>query len=126
MTDLVASVTDNCDTSIGIGNVVIARVSSDEPENGNDDGNTVNDIVIAADCKSVRLRRERDRLNGRVYTIVLQVRDSSNNVRTVTKTVAVPLDQSVTPAQLGPGTGYSVTSSCALAPLSLRRARRQE
>jgi CSLREA domain-containing protein len=118
VTDLVTSVTDNCDRSVGIGNVVIANVSSDEPENGDDDGNTVNDIVIAADCKSVRLRRERDgNLNGRVYTIMLQVKDSSNNVRTVTKTVTVPLNQSGTPAQLGPGPGYSVTSSCALAPL---------
>ena len=68
VTDLVTSVTDNCDGIVGIGNVVIAKVSSDEPENGNDD-NTVNDIVIAADCKSVTLRRERDEsLNGPVYT----------------------------------------------------------
>jgi len=112
-------VTDNCDRSVGIGNVVIAGVSSDEPENsgGDGDGNTVNDIVMAADCKSVQLRRERDEnLNGRVYTIVLQVKDVSNNVRTVTKTVTVPINQSGLPAQLGPGTGYSVTSSCGLAP----------
>src|SRR5262249_2485291 len=77
--DLVTGVTDTCDRSLGIGNVVIAGVSSDEPENGGgDDGNTVNDIVIAADCKSVQLRRERnENLNGRVYTIVLQVKDAS-------------------------------------------------
>jgi Domain of unknown function DUF11/HYR domain len=117
VTDLVTSVTDNCDVGIGISNVVITQVSSDEPENGDDDGNTVNDIVIAADCKSVRLRRERnENLNGRVYTITLRVKDSSNNVRTVTKTVTVPLNQSGTPAQLGPGPGYSVTSNCGLAP----------
>jgi CSLREA domain-containing protein len=117
--ELVTGVTDNCDRSVGIGNVVIAGVSSDEPENsgGDGDGNTVNDIVMAADCKSVQLRRERDEnLNGRVYTIVLQVKDVSNNVRTVTKTVTVPINQSGLPAQLGPGTGYSVTSSCGLAP----------
>jgi hypothetical protein len=79
---------------------------------------TIGNVVIAADCKSVRLRRERnENLNGRVYTIMLQVKDSSNNVRTVAKTVTVPLEQSGTPAQLGPGTGYSVMSSCALAPL---------
>lgn len=118
VSSLVTSVTDNCGGSIPISNVVIAQVSSDEPENGPDDGNTVNDIVIAADCKSVQLRAERQSGgNGRVYTITLQVKDSNNNVRTVTKTVGVPPNQSGMPALLGPGPGYSVTSSCLLAPL---------
>jgi hypothetical protein len=118
VSSLVTSVTDNCGGTIPISNVVIARVSSDEPENGSGDGNTVNDIVIAANCKSVQLRAERQGGgNGRVYTITLQVKDSSNNVRTVTKTVGVPPNQSGMSALLGPGPGYSVTSNCVLAPL---------
>ncbi|HWO01841.1 MAG TPA: hypothetical protein VNS63_21480 [Blastocatellia bacterium] len=57
---------DGCDSAIDISDVVISAVSSDEPENnGNGDGNTTNDIAIAADCKSVQLRAERaDQLNG--------------------------------------------------------------
>lgn len=124
VTDLVTGVSDNC-TSLNVGNVVIAQVSSDEPENnaGPGDGNTVNDIVIANDCKSVQLRAERDgNLNGRVYTIVLQVSDAAGNVRTVTPTVTVPHDQSGGMAQIGPGPGYSVTSNCVLGPLPLIRA----
>lgn len=122
ISDLVTGITDNCDGNIPISNVVIAQVSSDEPENGPDDGNTVNDIVIAAGCKSVQLRAERQGSgNGRVYTITLQVKDSRNNVRTVTKMVEVPPNQSGLPAILGPGPGYSVTSSCVLAPLAFRR-----
>ena len=40
--------------------MVIDKVTSDEIENGNGDGNTMNDIVIAGDCKSVQLRSERE------------------------------------------------------------------
>jgi hypothetical protein len=121
VSDLVTGVTDNCDGTMPISNVTIARVSSDEPENGMDDGNTTDDIVIAADCKSVQLRAERQESgNGRVYTITLQVRDARNNVRTVTKIVCVPINLSGTPAVLGPGPGYSVTSNCVLAPLAFR------
>ena len=60
VTDFVTGVTDSCDTTLGIGSVVIEKVTSDEIENGNGDGNTLNDIVIAADCKSVQLRSERE------------------------------------------------------------------
>ena len=54
MSQMVASVTDGCNTSLGINNVVIERVTSDEPDNatGDSDGNTTQDIVISADCKS--------------------------------------------------------------------------
>jgi hypothetical protein len=114
MSQLVASATDNCDGNV-FSSVVIASVSSDEAENapGDTDGNTTNDIVIAADCKSVQLRAERDtNLNGRVYTIVLRVRDAAGNVGTASRTVIVPLDQSGGGAILGPGPGYTVTGTC--------------
>jgi hypothetical protein len=76
--------------------VVIVSVTSDEVDNGGGaDGNTVNDIVIANDCKSVQLRRERDGdLDGRVYTVTFAVTDSLGHTATATAQVTVPLDQS--------------------------------
>jgi hypothetical protein len=91
--DFVASVSDSCDASVDINDVVISQATSDEAENanGNGDGNTVNDIVIAPDCKSLQLRSERDGGgNGRVYTITVQVKDSSGNVATAVRKVFVP------------------------------------
>lgn len=114
MSDLVASATDNCSGNL-INSVVIASVSSDEAEDapGSSDGNTTNDIVIAANCKSVQLRAERDtNFNGRVYTIVLRVTDGAGNVSTASRTVIVPLNQSGGGAILGPGPGYTVLGTC--------------
>jgi HYR domain len=114
MSQLVASVTDNCGGNF-INNVKITSVSSDESEDnpGPGDGSTLNDIVIAANCKSVQLRAERDgNLNGRVYTINLKVTDGLGNVTTASRTVVVPLSQSGGGAILGPGPGYTKTSSC--------------
>jgi uncharacterized repeat protein (TIGR01451 family) len=86
----VASASDSCDASVNINKVVISQVTSDEIENGNGDGNTNNDIVIAPDCKSVQLRSEREGGgDGRVYTITLKVKDSSGNVTTATRKVVV-------------------------------------
>jgi hypothetical protein len=110
--DLVTSVTDNCDSSVGVGSVVIASVSSDEPENSLGDGNTLNDIVIANDCKSVQLRSERiGSGNGRVYTITFQVTDGAGNVSTTTAKVRVPKAQNGTVA-VDDGPSYTVLSSC--------------
>lgn len=112
MSDLVASATDNCSGNL-INSVVIASVSSDEAENGSGSGNTLNDIVIAANCKSVALRAEREGGgNGRVYTIVLRVKDAAGNIGTASRTVTVPANQGGGPAVLGPGPGYTVTGTC--------------
>lgn len=112
VTDLVLSASDSCDTSVTINSVVIAKVTSDELENSGGDGNTLNDIVIAADCKSVQLRSERDGGgNGRVYTITFRVRDSAGNVKTVTSKVYVPKSQGGG-AVVDDGPKYTVTSSC--------------
>lgn len=90
ISSLVASVSDLCDGGVDISDVVISQVTSDETQNGNGDGNTLNDIVIAPDCKSVQLRAERDGGgNGRVYKITLQVKDSSGNVTTAVRQVTV-------------------------------------
>lgn len=94
VTDLVASASDLCDPSVNINSVVIASVSSDEPNNSAGDGNTTNDIVIAPGCKSVQLRAERmGGGNGRVYTITFQVTDGSGNSTTATAQVTVPKSQ---------------------------------
>ncbi|MDT4953956.1 MAG: hypothetical protein QOJ02_2094 [Acidobacteriota bacterium] len=91
--NLVASASDQCDASVDINDVVISQATSDEPEDatGNGDGNTLNDIVITPDCKSVQLRSERaGGGDGRVYTITLKVKDSSGNVGTAVRQVFVP------------------------------------
>jgi hypothetical protein len=113
VSDFVASAS-GCDGDL-TSSVVIASVSSDEPEDNltGADGTTLDDIVIAADCKSMQLRIERDAdLNGRVYTITFRVRDSQGNETTATATVSVPIDQSGGSAINGPGPGYTVTSAC--------------
>lgn len=113
--DFVASASSSCDPSVDINDVVIQKVSSDEPEENpaGADGNTLNDIVIAPDCKSVQLRAERDGdLNGRVYTITFKVTDSFGNSTTVTVTVTVPINHGGTAIDSGPAAGYTVNSLC--------------
>jgi hypothetical protein len=113
VTDLVASVTDSCDTAIAVSNVVISQVTSDEVENGNGDGNTLNDIVIASNCKSVQLRAERDGGgNGRVYTITFKVKDASGNTTTKTAKVTVPKSQGNGGAAVDSGPHYTVNGNC--------------
>jgi len=108
VSDFVASVTDSCNTSLGLSSVVISKVTSDELENSDGDGNTVNDIVIGAGCKSVQLRAERaGGADGRVYTIYFQVTDASGNVGTASATVTVPQSQESGPA-IDSGPHYTV------------------
>ncbi len=112
LTDLVASASDACDPSVDLSDVVIAQVTSDETENGNGDGNTLKDIVIAADCKSVQLRAERNGGgNGRVYSIIFLVRDTAGNTTTATATVTVPKSQNGA-AAINDGPHYTVNSNC--------------
>lgn len=112
ITDFVTGATDSCNTSLGVGSVVISQVTSDELENSSGDGNTQNDIVIAADCKSVQLRAERDgNGDGRVYTITFKVTDSSGNVGTATARVFVPKSQGSGPA-IDSGVHYTVNGTC--------------
>jgi hypothetical protein len=110
ITDLVTSVTDNCNSSLPLTNIVITRVTSDEPENINGgDGNTLNDMVIAADAKSVQLRAERDgNKNGRVYWIHLRITDAAGNVGTTKAKVSVPKSQGNNGAAVDNGASYQV------------------
>jgi hypothetical protein len=113
--DCVTSVSDNCDASLTPSDVVITSVTSDEPEDGDGDGNTLDDIVIARDCKSVKLRAERQGEgaggDGRVYTIHLSVTDVNGVVGTATCTVVVPINEADLPAG-DDGPQYSVAADC--------------
>ncbi len=112
VSDLVASATDLCDPSVSLSSVRIAQVTSDEANNSGGDGNTTNDIVIAADCKTVQLRSERvGGGNGRVYTITFKVTDASGNVATATAKVTVPKSQNGA-AAIDDGPQYTVLSGC--------------
>lgn len=110
VTDFVTAASDSCDTTLGVGDVVIEKVTSDETENGNGDGNTLNDIVLASNCRSVQLRAERQGGgNGRVYTITFKVSDGTNVTRKTAK-VVVPQNPGSTPVDSG--VGYTVNGTC--------------
>lgn len=71
--------------------VELVSVTSNEPDNGEDDGNTVNDIVIVDDFH-FELRAERSGVGtGRVYTITYLVTDACGNSTSASATVTVPL-----------------------------------
>jgi uncharacterized repeat protein (TIGR01451 family) len=98
---MVQSVRDNC--PISIDDVVIEVVTSDEPDDDLGDGNTSDDIVIGADCRSVQLRAERAGTgDGRVYTVTLLLRDSAGAVTRADFEVSVPHSQDGDPAVKGP------------------------
>ena len=105
--------TDNC-TALTMDNVNISSVSSDEEENsiGSGDGNTLNDILIGNDCKSVQLRSERNgNGNGRVYTIYLAVEDGNGNTATASCLVYVPVSNNQIVLDDGPVYGQNCAKS---------------
>lgn len=111
LTQFVTGASDSCDSGVGLSSVVIEKVTSDEAENSGGDGNTLNDIVIAGDCKSVQLRAERNGGgNGRVYTITFLVRDASNNTTRATAKVKVPHNNGASAVE--DAVQYTVNSSC--------------
>lgn len=121
LSQCVASVTDACAGSIAINQAVITSASSDEPENvaGLQDGYTFDDIVIANDCKSVKVRAERNSYrNGRVYTINLQVSDANGNAATAAFKVLVPVSCCYGGDAVEDGPVYTETSACGGAPLT--------
>jgi hypothetical protein len=108
--DFISSVSDNCD-ALTVSDVDIISATSDEAENAPGSGNTLNDIVIASDCKSIQLRAERvNSGNGRVYTITFRLRDHSGNTTTGTAKVFSPKNQNETPVDDGPH--FTVTGNC--------------
>jgi hypothetical protein len=110
VTTFVTGASDNCG-SVGIGDVVIEKVTSDEVENGPGDGDTFNDMVIAADCKSVQVRAERQNsADGRVYTITFKVTDIHGNVGRTTATIQSPKNLGV--PVVDSGVNYTVNGTC--------------
>ncbi len=82
--------TDNFDPSP---TVALVSVTSNEPDNGEDDGDTTDDVVIVDDT-TFKLRAERSGSGtGRIYTITYQATDACGNSTTATATVNVPLSQ---------------------------------
>jgi hypothetical protein len=105
--DLVSSAGDSCDLSVNLNSVVISKVTSDEGTSNS------GDIIIAANCKSVQLRSDRDGTgDGRVYTITFRVRDSWGNTTTKTAQVTVPHDQGSGSNAVDSGAAYTINGSC--------------
>jgi hypothetical protein len=120
ISDFVTSVTDGGTPGLSLSDVFVVSVTSDEPENGNNDGNTTDDIAII-DCQTVQLRAERiENGNGRVYTITVAAQDQSGNVGTASFQVHVPKNQSDGFA-VDDGPVYEVLSGCS-APNSAAKA----
>jgi hypothetical protein len=115
--DLVASASDSCDTELSEADVVFARGTSDEAENGNGDGNTTGDIAFDAGCMTALVRSERAGPgDGRVYELTLEARDSAGNATEALFTVSVPHDRGH-PVAVDSGDVFEVVGECA--PLEL-------
>jgi hypothetical protein len=92
--DLVASVSDSCDTEMSAADVVFARGTSDEADNANGDGNTTGDVAFDVGCMTALLRSERAGPgDGRVYELTLEARDAAGNPAEALFTVSVPHDR---------------------------------
>ncbi|MGR9071468.1 MAG: HYR domain-containing protein [Gammaproteobacteria bacterium] len=88
--DVAVAVSDICDTGASC---EIVSIGSDEPVNGNGDGNTDPDWEILPPL-SAKLRAERAGTgDGRVYTITVRCTDGSGNTSEDTVDVTVPHDK---------------------------------
>jgi len=81
---------DICDPSP---NITFVSITSNEPDNGLGDGNTVNDIIIVNDF-TFKLRAERSgKGSGRTCTVTYQATDVSGNTVIASVTIEVPHNQ---------------------------------
>jgi hypothetical protein len=82
-------VTTDAGDVCGAATCAIASVTSNEPENGQGDGDTAADWQITG-ATTVDLRAERSGGgDGRVYTLTVRCTDPAGNASTGTTTVAV-------------------------------------
>ncbi len=104
---------DACGEESLIDNVVIEKATSDEVDNSPDpgDGNTVNDIVVASDCKSVEIMRRARRDKGwtSLSGDAAGERFIRSNVTHAVYKVSVPVGKK---AAVNSGVAYTVTGSC--------------
>jgi hypothetical protein len=107
VSDFVVSVSDGLTAA----DVVVTKVVSDELEDAtDDDGSTLDDIVIV-ECQSVELRAERVGVgNGRQYEITVAAADTAGNVGYATFPVWVPASKNA--PVVADGSSYEVTSTC--------------
>ena len=76
--------------SADVVDIELVSATSNEPDNGFDDGDTTNDIVIVDDL-TVKLRAERSGIgNGRTYTLTWEATNACGATATATATVVVP------------------------------------
>jgi hypothetical protein len=87
------AVTDACDAGVA-NSCKIVSVTSNEPANGPNDGNTATDYQITGKL-AVNLRAERSGTgSGRIYSVNVACTDASGNSSNRTVAVKVPLDKS--------------------------------
>jgi hypothetical protein len=111
--DVVASVSDTCDTELSADDVVFVRGTSDEAEDGTGDGSTLDDILFGEGCASAYVRSERaGPQDGRVYELTLSVQDGAGLASEAVLTVSVPHDRGKKGAAVDSGDAYEVAGEC--------------
>lgn len=114
LADCAQAATDNCGGTMDLQqSATLIRVESDETEDALLSLNLFkcDDIKLAADRKSAQLRAESSLIgNGRVYTMVYEVKDASGNATTGTCKVKVPSLQGL--ISIGVGPAYCQGTGC--------------
>jgi hypothetical protein len=109
---LLASAEDACGRPIALDQVKVIEVRSDEPEDTNGDGSSLDDMVVHCPNR-VMLRAERTGGgNGRVYTVVYRLDGENGTEVTAEAKVYVPHDASGHGAVEDDGMGYTITTDC--------------
>ncbi|MDY7231413.1 HYR domain-containing protein [Hyalangium rubrum] len=115
LADCAAPAQDTCGGSLPADQYgTILRVSSDEVEdaNGNGDGRTCDDITIAANGKAFKVRAEREGTgDGRVYTVHYAINGPGGTAQSNCR-VFVPHDQSGNHAVIDSGVKFCVGQGC--------------
>ena len=111
--DVVESVSDACDTGLSLANVVFARGTSDEAEDGTGDGSTLDDILFGEGCSTAYLRSERaGPQDGRVYELTVSVQDAAGLGAEALLTVSVPHSRGKKGTAVDSGDAYEVVGEC--------------